>query len=254
MHQIRFRPWLCPSPCWEAYRAPPDLAGFRLPSCKVKEGRGGRKHPRFLPGLTPLPTSINCMRSKAQLELHVCEWNDDVTKWFLSLCVVLMLCQSDGWFVALSVFHADDICRCVKCSAALLHTLVQLVKSVWWHLSESCAVCYRYYTRGNEQKFICTKLQWRHDRECVCLTTDGLSFDDDWLQPSFACWTVRRVIVFQWLLPPHHLVSSRLALLLTAMLMILHMSFALYNETMATIFVWCNNFPLPVMLGSYSCH
>jgi len=116
----------------------PDLAGFKLPSCKVKEGRGGRKHPRFLPGLTPLPTSINCMRSKAQLELHVCEWNDDVTKWFLSLCVVLMLCQSDGWFVALSVFHADDICRCVKCSAALLHTPVQLVTRSWNQFDDIC--------------------------------------------------------------------------------------------------------------------
>jgi len=44
--------------------------------------------------------------------------------------------------------------------------------------------------------------------------------------------------------------ESCLALLLTAMLIILHMSFALHNETMAMNFVLCCNFSLPIMISS----
>ena len=41
MHQILFQ--LCPRPHWGAYSTPPDpLAGFKGPTSKGREGRGGK--------------------------------------------------------------------------------------------------------------------------------------------------------------------------------------------------------------------
>ena len=43
MHQIRFRLGLRPRPRWGAYSAPPDpLAGFKGPTSKGREEKGGR--------------------------------------------------------------------------------------------------------------------------------------------------------------------------------------------------------------------
>jgi len=43
MHQIRFRLWLCPRPCWWSLQRSPDpLAGFKGPTSKGK-GREGKK-------------------------------------------------------------------------------------------------------------------------------------------------------------------------------------------------------------------
>jgi len=42
VHQIRFRPGFCPSPCWGSLQCSPDLqAGLRGPTSERKEGRRG---------------------------------------------------------------------------------------------------------------------------------------------------------------------------------------------------------------------
>ena len=47
MHQIRFRPGLCPGPRWGAYSAPPDLlAGLRGPTSNGRGGKGTGKEER----------------------------------------------------------------------------------------------------------------------------------------------------------------------------------------------------------------
>ena len=45
MHQIRFRPGLCPRPRWGAYSALPNpVAGFKGPTSSGGKGRNGRRH------------------------------------------------------------------------------------------------------------------------------------------------------------------------------------------------------------------
>ena len=40
MHQIRFRPGLCPGPSWGTYSAPQTPAGLRGPNSKGEGGKG----------------------------------------------------------------------------------------------------------------------------------------------------------------------------------------------------------------------